>query len=181
MRALISLHNSVFAALERADWLLPTLARLVFAGVLLMYFWVAGLTKLDGGPFTIDFGAYAQIFPRAMEAVSFDITQLPAWQHAFVYAGTYAEFILPALVVLGVFTRLAAIGMIGFIVVQSLTDLIGHGGADDAKVFGAWFDRASDSLILDQRALWVMLLLVLVIKGAGPLSFDRALAPRDAE
>ena len=41
---------------------------------------------------------------------------------------------------------------------------------------GAWFDAASDALILDQRALWVFVLLTLVLKGAGPLSLDRVLA-----
>ena len=83
-------------------------------------------------------------------------------------AGGYAEFILPALIVLGLFTRAAALGMAGFVVVQSLTDIFGHGVAA-----GAWFDRASDALILDQRAFWMLLLVVLVLKGAGPLSIDR--------
>ena len=60
--------------------------------------------------------------------------------------------------------------MIGFVLVQSLTDIFGHGAAA-----GAWFDRASDAVILDQRAFWVFLLAVLVLKGAGPLSADRLL------
>jgi putative oxidoreductase len=89
-----------------------------------------------------------------------------------VLAGTWAEFILPALIVVGLLTRLAALGMIGFIAVQSLTDIYGHG---QGGVLGAWFDRFPDAVIMDQRALWVLLLLVLVVKGAGPLSFDRAL------
>ena len=42
---LIALHDRIFTPLERADWLLPTLARLVFAGVLLGYFW-ASLAEL---------------------------------------------------------------------------------------------------------------------------------------
>ena len=61
--------------------------------------------------------------------------------------------------------------MIGFVVVQSLTDIVGHGV--DAATIGAWFDRASGALILDQRAFWVLVLLVRVFKGAGPLSLDR--------
>ena len=61
--------------------------------------------------------------------------------------------------------------MIGFVVVQSLTDIVGHGA--DAATIGAWFDRASGALILDQRAFWVLVLLVRVFKGAGPLSLDR--------
>jgi putative oxidoreductase len=61
--------------------------------------------------------------------------------------------------------------MIGFIIVQSLTDLWGHMAGPET--LGLWFDRIPDAVILDQRALWVMLLAVLVVKGAGPLSVDR--------
>jgi putative oxidoreductase len=151
------------------DWLVPTLARLVFAGVLFGYFWASALTKLDG-PFTPSTGAFAQIFPKAFEAVGYDASQLSLWHKLVVLAGSYAEFALPVLIVLGLLTRLAALGMAGFILVQSLTDLYGHGAAA-----GAWFDRASDALILDQRAFWVFLLLVLVLKGPGPISADRVL------
>lgn len=181
MTSLISRYRALTTTLTRADWLLPTLARLLFAAVLLMYFWVSGLTKLgDGlaGIFTPSTGAYVQIFPRMMEAVGYDVEQFGVLARLVVLAGTWAEFLLPALIVAGFLTRLAAFGMIGFIVVQSLTDLYGHNGWDDPKVLGAWFDRFSDAAILDQRALWVFLLIVLVIKGAGPLSIDRALTPR---
>jgi putative oxidoreductase len=68
--------------------------------------------------------------------------------------------------------------MIGFVALQSLTDLYGHNGWEDPTVIGAWFDRIPDGIILDQRAFWVFALLVLVIKGAGPISFDRALSSR---
>jgi putative oxidoreductase len=161
------------AGLDRAgDWLLPTLARLVFAGVLFGYFWSSALTKLDG-PFTPALGAYAQIFPKAFEAVGYDASQLGLWHRLVVLMGTWAEFALPVLIVLGLLTRLAALGMIGFVLVQSLTDLWGHGAAA-----GAWFDRASDAVILDQRAFWLLLLAALVLKGAGPLSADRLLRGR---
>jgi len=65
------------------------------------------------------------------------------------------------------------LGMIGFVVVQSLTDLYGHGGIEYIETVGAWFDRLPDGVVLDQRAFWVLALLVLVFKGAGPLSLDR--------
>ena len=90
-------------------------------------------------------------------------------------AGTWAEFILPLTILIGLFTRLSALGMIGFIVVQSLTDLYGHGLSGDAKFIGGWFDRFPDAMLIDQRLLWVFPLIVLVIKGAGALSVDRAL------
>lgn len=159
--------------------ILPTLARLVFAAVLLAYFWGAAGTKLGegvAGLWTPDFGAYAQIFPRQIEAVGYDPSQLGLYHRLVVLAGTWAEYVLPALIVIGLLTRLAALGMIGFVAVQSATDIWGHGVAP-----GAWFDRASDAVIADQRAFWVLLLVILVLKGAGPLSLDRLLFRRRSE
>lgn len=156
--------------IARQDWLLPTLARAVFAAVLLGYFWSSGLTKLGDGPFSPSVGAYAQIFPKAMEAAGFDVSQMGLWRRLVVLVGTWAEFLLPTLIVAGLFTRLAAVGMIGFVGMQTLTDLRGHGAE-----LGAWFDRGADAVIADQRALWVLLLAVLVTKGAGPVSLDRLL------
>ena len=154
---------------RQADWLLPTVARLIFAGVLAGYFWASSLTKLDG-PLTPSLGGYAQIFPRVFEAVGYDASQLGPWPWLVVLAGAWSELILPLLLVIGLFTRLAAFGMLGFVLVQSLTDIIGHNAGA-----GAWFDRASDALILDQRSLWLLLFLVLILKGGGPLSADRGL------
>lgn len=181
MIALTRLYSAIVTLLERGEWILPTVSRFIFAAVLAVYFWVSGLTKVgDGilGIFQPSLGAYAQIFPRVMEQVGYDVDALSLYHWAVVTAGTVAEFILPALIILGLLTRLSAIGMIGFIVVQSLTDLIGHNKWDDSLVLGAWFDAPSNSLIMDQRSLWVFLLLVLVIKGAGPLSLDRAIGVR---
>ena len=183
MNALISRYNSVANGLGAiGPAALTTIARLIFAAVLLMYFWRSGVTKLGDGVFGFlspSDGAYAQIFPKALEAVSYDSSQLGLFHWAVATAGTVAEFILPLLLIIGLFTRLAALGMIGFVVVQSLTDIYGHGvGGRD---LGAWFDAASGSLIMDQRTLWVMLLLVPVFLGAGPLSVDRALSGGAAE
>lgn len=170
MTWLLTLHARAAALVDRQDdWLLPTAARLVFAGVLFGYFWASAATKLEG-VFTPSLGAYAQIFPKAFEAAGYDVGQLGLWHKLVVLAGAWAEYALPVLVVMGLFTRLAALGMAGFVVVQSLTDILGHGAAA-----GAWFDRASDALILDQRAFWMLLFLVLIVKGAGPLSADRML------
>jgi putative oxidoreductase len=160
-----------------ADLILPTLARLVFAGVLLVYFWASAATKLGDGLFGLfapGTGAYAQIFPRKAEAVLYDPSQFALWEKAVILAGTWAEFLLPAAIVLGLFTRLAALGMIGFVVVMTATDILGHGV--DPGTIGSWFDRASGAPIADQRALWLVLLVTLVVKGGGPLSADRALA-----
>ena len=61
--------------------------------------------------------------------------------------GTWAEFILPVMVLIGLFTRLAALGTIGFIIVQSLTDIYGH----VAEKYGTWFGHFPDWVIMDQR------------------------------
>lgn len=171
---MIDLLDRLSEVLHKAgDVLMPLLSRLAFAGVLFVYFWNSGLTKISDGLFGIfkpSLGAYAQIFPKQMEAVGFDVSQLSFFHTLVVLAGTWAEFILPVLIVVGLFTRLAALGMLGFVAVQTLTDVYGHGAA-----WGAWFDRASDAVILDQRALWVVMLSVLVFRGAGVLSLDRAL------
>jgi putative oxidoreductase len=172
---LLSKTFALFRSLDlTAPVVLPTLGRLVFAGVILSYFWASALTKIGPGAFgflTPSSGAYAQIFPRAFEAAGYDTSALGLFHWLVTVGGTLAEFILPCLIILGLMTRLAAVGMIGFIVVQSLTDIYGHLAGPDT--IGAWFDRVADAQIMDQRAFWIFLLTVLVFLGAGPLSLDR--------
>jgi putative oxidoreductase len=177
MTALLRLYDSsADRAGAFADLALPTLARLLFAGILLLYYWGSASTKIGASIFSPSSGAYIQIFPKAVEAAGFDFSKLTGFHTVVALAGMWAEFLLPALIILGLFTRLAALGMIGFVVVQSWVDVYGHGlaGAD----IGAWFDRNPSALLLDQRAFWLFVLLVLVLKGAGPLSADRFLSQR---
>jgi putative oxidoreductase len=177
MLTLIAYHDRLAKWLAGAlPLVLPTLARLCFAAVLFFYFWASAQTKL--GPGLLGFlhpsdGAYVQIFPKAMEAVGYDASQLSLFHWAVAVAGILAEITLPALILAGLFTRLAALGMLGFILVQSLTDIWGHGVLGDD--LGRWFDAASGSLILDQRGLWAFLLIALFFTGAGPISLDRLL------
>lgn len=174
------LHGRLFGLAEaRLDgWFLGLAARFVFAAVLLIYFLNSATTKVgDGltGFFSIGDNAYFQILPSVVEAYGYDASQVPFFPYdLIVIAGTYSEFLLPLLIVLGLFTRLASLGMIGFILVQSYVDIAFHGA--DAATIGAWFDNLSNAAILDQRALWVFLLLTLVVKGAGAVSLDALLA-----
>ncbi|MFN4157474.1 MAG: DoxX family protein [Gemmobacter sp.] len=180
MKRLVLLHDQIADRLsELAPGLMPLLARLIFAAVLLMYFWASAVTKVGPGVtglFLPSQGAYVQIFPRAVAAAGYDISQLGLFHWAVVVAGTWAEFILPLLIVIGLATRLAALGMIGFVVVQSVTDIVGH--SVNSATLGRWFDRVSDALILDQRTLWVAVLLILVTMGGGWLSADGVLRRR---
>ncbi len=173
---LATLHSRVFGFVESQldGWFIGLAARFAFAAVLLVYYLNSAVTKVGAGItgfFSIGDNAYFQILPSVVESYGYDASQVPffPWD-IIVFAGTYAEFLLPLLIVLGLFTRLASLGMIGFIVVQSYVDIAFH-GADD-KTIGAWFDRFSDAAIMDQRLLWIFLLVVLVVKGAGAVSLD---------
>jgi putative oxidoreductase len=149
------------------------LARLVFAAVLFPFFWDSARTKFsDGFPFPSD-GAYIQIFPKAFEAAGYDSSQMGAIYHLIVFFGSYAEYLLPLLVTIGLFSRLSAIAMLGFVFVMTLTDLFGHGAA-----LGQWFNNDPYELIADQRSLWVIMLLCVVSYGGGWLSVDRFIGSR---
>lgn len=176
INTIVSLHDRVFSAVEWSleSWFPGLLARLVFAAVLLVYFLNSATKKVgDGvtGYFSVSDSAYFQILPPVIEQYNYDASQVPffPWD-IIVYLGTYSEFLLPVLIVAGLFTRIAALGMIAFVCVQSYVDIAFHGV--DAQTIGAWFDRLSDAAILDQRALWVFLLVYLVIHGAGKVSLD---------
>ncbi|GIX13665.1 MAG: hypothetical protein KatS3mg118_1624 [Paracoccaceae bacterium] len=177
---LVRIHAAVFSHIEA--WLgggfLGLAARFVFAAVLAGYYWNSARTKIGEGIFGLfDFtdAAYMQILPAQMEAAGYDASAIPWFPWSWIVAlGTWAEFVLPALIILGLFTRLAALGMIGFVLVQSWVDIAFHGV--DAATIGALFDWVSVSAIMDQRTLWVFVLAVLVIRGGGWLSLDRLLA-----
>ena len=172
MGFIVRLYHSVFEAISSAlgGWFLGLAARFVFAAVLLVFFLNSALTKVGSGVagfFAPSVGAYAQILPKQMEAAGFDPTKLDTLEQVIVYAGTYAEFALPILIIVGLFTRVAAFGMIVFVGVMTYTDVAGHGVA-----IGMLFDGKQDAVI-DQRLLWVFPLLYLFLRGAGAISLDR--------
>lgn len=147
---------------------LSLLMRFVLASVLLPFFVNSFLTKIDG--FGLSVGAYAQILPKYMAQIGYDPSAVPLPLYLVVLAGTLAELALPVLVVLGLGTRLVSTGFIGFIVVMSLTDIYGHDA--DASTIGAMFDPDPYAVILDQRLMWLTLLVTLIVTGGGKLSLD---------
>ncbi len=165
-------HDRLFGAVERGaeGWFVQLGTRLMFASVLMTYYLNSAMTKLGDGLFGIfapSAGAFAQILPPIAEQYLYDTGAIPFFPwHLIVIAGTVAEVVLPVLIVIGLFTRLAAVGMIGFVVVQTLVDILFHGAAA-----GSWFNVQASEL-LDQRALWIFLLMLLVVKGAGSFSID---------
>ena len=177
------LYRVVFGIISgiAEGWFIALLARLVFLAVFFFYYINSFFTKVGeglAGFFQIQSGAYFQIVPGAMEAAQYDPANISLPGHLMVYFGTYMELILPCLIIIGLLTRAAALGMIGFIAVQTFVDINYHGA--DEKTLGALFDRFPDSLISDQRTLWVFVMVVLVIKGAGYISLDFLLGRRSA-
>ena len=182
LTSIIRMHNAAFSALETTigNWLPSLFARFAFASVLGLYYWTSFQTKIGSGLFgflNIADGAYYQILPSVIDAAGNDVANVSFFPWTIiVYLGTYAEFLLPVLIMLGLFTRLASLGMIGFIIVQSFVDVVFHDIGAEAT--GAMFDRFPDAAIFDQRLLWVVPLVFLVIKGAGAASLDALLSKR---
>lgn len=173
IQALKELYEAVFGGIQSVteDWLLGLAARLMFSSVLLFYFLNSALTKVGSGfpaMFMVQDNTYAQMFPKLFEALDYDASKIEPVPYAIIaYAGTYAEFILPVLILVGLFTRAAALGMIGFIAVMTWTDIAGHGAE-----IGLFFDRVQDAAIADQRLLWLFPLLYLLLRGPGVISLD---------
>lgn len=122
-------------------WLLLLVARLGIANV----FWMSGRTKVEGlltiKPSTLYLFEYEYKVPLLPPDIS-------------AYAATYAEHILPILLVLGLFTRFSALGLIVMTLVIQLFVLP-----------DGW----------PTHLLWMAPLLVIVRFGAGPVGLDRVL------
>lgn len=173
-----ALHDGVFGAIDRAippivpaipPHLTALVVRAVLSFFLLMFFWKSALTKVVGpgdagflGYLMVDIDrALIQMAPYAyQEVASFDANALGIEYWAMAYAGTYAEFLLPALVAVGFFTRLASLGMVGFVLVMTYVDVTGHFTDIDYM-----------------RGLWIVGYLYLVLRGGGWLSVDRLMGP----
>ena len=146
IQALKGLYEAVFSGIQSGteEWLLGLAARLRFSSGLFFYFITSAMTKVGSGfPgfLIVEGNTYAQMFPKLFESVDYDATKIAFVPYGIIaYAGTYAEFILPILILLGLFTRAAALGFMAFIAVMKWTDITGHG----AKI-GGFFDRFQDS------------------------------------
>ncbi|WP_282047061.1 DoxX family protein [Roseibium album] len=175
----VRLYTAVFGTLERITngWLLGLASRFIFAAVLLQFFLNSAMTKIGGDKASIvnlfvpiD-SAYIQILPKLFEAAGYDSSGIAFFPYGLIVVlGIWAEFILPVLVVVGLFTRFASLGMIVFIIVMTYVDITGHGV--DAKTIGALFDGKPYAIIADDRLLWIFLLLVPTLKGPGVISLD---------
>lgn len=127
-----------------SDGVLAIAARVALGAI----FFMSGRTKVEGF-LTITDGTYALFRDE------YKVPLLPPELAA--HMATYAEHLLPVLLVLGFFTRLSALGVLG------MTSVIQLFVYPDA-----WPTHLS----------WITLALYLIGRGAGPVSVDRALGIR---
>jgi putative oxidoreductase len=122
-------------------WLLLLVARVGIANV----FWMSGRTKVEG---------LLTMKPSTLYLFEYEY-KVPLLPSDFAaYAATYAEHVLPILLVLGLFTRFSTLGLIGMTLVIQLFVLP-----------DGW----------PTHLLWMAPLLVIVRYGAGAISLDRVL------
>lgn len=143
MTALVSLYNRLA---ELAGRLLPETVLLLVArlGIAAVFF-QSGRTKVEGWLTITDSTYY-------LFETDYKLPLVPP--HLAAHMATYSEHLLPILLVLGLGTRFAALGLLG------MTTVI--------EVFvypDAWPTHLS----------WAAILLPLIAKGGGALSLDRLL------
>lgn len=149
MQAITAQYNRVVAMLS-APWIdavMLLFVRISLAGI----FWRSGRTKVDEGSWLAVSDTAKILFEEEYKGV-------PLPPEFAAYMATYAEHLLPALLVIGLFTRLSALGLLGMTMV--------------IQIFvypEAWWQV---------HIIWVALALVLIVRGGGKLSLDSWLASR---
>lgn len=135
-------------ARKTTAWLSP-LALLALRLPVAAVFWRSGRTKVEGwNIFAVDDTQYF-LFEQEFG--------LP-WPELMAHVTAVAEHVFPVLLVLGLFTRLGALGMLAMTAVIQLF------------VFpDAWFNA---------HMFWAAILFAVVALGPGPISLDRLLVGR---
>ena len=139
--------NDLLASIP--EWIISLGIRLVIFRV----FWLSVQTKITG--LTIAGQHFA--FWSLTDNVFFQFWDYPAPldSNFMIYAGTFAEFFLSIAILLGLFTRYAAIGLLG---VTAVIQFVAPEGWWAAHVY------------------WAILLVYLVRQGGGLISVDRLLS-----
>ncbi len=133
----------------RAEALVILLVRITLAGI----FWRSGRTKIeDGSLLTLSENTLYQFDDAPFNNVPLLSPDLAA------HLTLYAEHLFPVLLVIGLFTRMSALALLGMTLVIQIF------------VFPeAWWPVHS---------LWVALALILIVRGGGLLSLGAILAKR---
>ena len=149
MNAITAPYNR-FVALLSAPWIdavMLLFVRISLAGI----FWRSGRTKVDEGSWLTVSDTAKFLFEEEYKGV-------PLPPEFAAYMATYAEHLFPVLLVIGLFTRVSALALLGMTMV--------------IQIFvypEAWWSV---------HMIWVALALMLIVRGGGGLSLDRLLAAK---
>ena len=162
---LLEFYDSTTARLRAAgDYVWPLALRLI----MFWEFWESGVTKYKGDNWFADIPwAEWQIgFPWPFKLISTDLN----W-----FAATWGELLFSIMILLGLFTRFAAVSLIVITVVATAAV---HWPADWSSLAELWKGYAITSKGFGNfklPLLFVVMLLPLVFHGGGRLSLDRVL------
>lgn len=149
MNAITAPYNRFVASLS-APWIdavMLLFVRISLAGI----FWRSGRTKVDEG-------SWLSVSDTAKFLFEEEYKGVPLPPEFAAYMATYAEHLFPVLLVIGLFTRLSALALLGMTIV--------------IQIFvypEAWWSV---------HMIWVALALVLIIRGGGSLSLDALLTKK---
>jgi putative oxidoreductase len=152
-----NIYDNLTARLRSSgEYLWPLVLRLI----MFWEFWEAGITKFNGSNW---FSNIEENFPFPFNTLGADLN----WM-----AATYGEIVFSIMILLGLFTRFAAISLIVITVVATAAV---HWPADWASLAELWKGYAiSDKGFGNYKLplLFIVILLPLVFHGGGKLSLD---------
>ena len=152
MKALAVLALGRFSPIESRGWTLWAVASAALLYVrywLAQPFWNSGQTKWDSFPFDLSDGAIFLFQWEYKLNLGFTRLDMP-FPTLMAWMSGYAEIIFPVLLVLGLFTRVAALGLLGTtIIIQFVYP-------------SAWLIHGS----------WALAALILIVAGGGLVSLD---------
>jgi putative oxidoreductase len=149
MNVITAPYNRAVAMLS-APWIdavMLLFVRISLAGI----FWRSGRTKVDEG-------SWLSVSDTAIFLFEEEYKGVPLPAEFAAYMATYAEHLFPVLLVMGLFTRLSALALLGMTMV--------------IQIFvypEAWWSV---------HMIWVALALVLIVRGGGSLSLDALLTKK---
>ena len=163
--SVIKLYDDTTSRLREAgDYLWPLALRLILA----WEFWEAGQTKLHGNNWFADipWADWQKGFPFPFDLISIDLN----W-----FLASWAELVFAVMLLLGLFTRFAAISLV---VVTMVATAAVHWPAEWSSLAELW-----ESYVITSNGggnfklplLFVIMLLPLVFNGGGKLSIDHLL------
>jgi putative oxidoreductase len=149
MSAVTALQTRYDAITARLSGVLPESLVLAFVRVVLAgIFWRSGRTKVVEG-------SWFQLSDTTYELFRTEYAGVPLPPEFAAVMATTAEHLLPALLLVGLFTRFSALGLIGMtLVIQFFV------------YPDAWWP---------EHSLWTALALILIVRGAGQFSLDALL------